>query len=77
MRVEWLNAERTQGRVTRGYLWWRRSAQVKYTDTQYGSRKAWFYSLSGEHVGDRLNAWLDLRRVWQPRAVLPEAKVVS
>lgn len=52
MKVQWLNEERTEALVTRGFLWWRRQALV-YEDYH------WRYSRTKDRCDDRLNARLD------------------
>lgn len=84
MKIEWLNSDLTEARVTRGWWRWKRVAHVKYTPITI-----WRFA-SGDDVGD---LWVPLQgarteemerreqqalrdRNWQPVSSPPVAKVV-
>lgn len=90
MKAEWLNSERSEVAVTRGF-WRKRRAilSLKPNPISYDpDRKTWFYSASGKPAENDLADFIveaDKReRVrqqhemdWQPVAPMPAARVVS
>ena len=88
MRIEWLNADMTEARVTRGRLWWRRVALVRrlkdghVIDKGYTSERTlhWVYAAintwCGRSMDEALDARRDDERTWVRLEDLPEARVV-
>jgi hypothetical protein len=84
MKVTWLNAERTEAIITRGWWWWKRQAQVERTESRPGAYTSWWvFTGSRYYVRPSRNRWLEGQRVdaeqvgdWVPVGTLPVAKVV-
>ena len=88
MKIEWLNDEMTEARVTRG--WWRQEvAHVCYVVPKYESNY-WTFVPSGDKVDQSLTTFICRSQVaekdrrleqkrganWQPVWAMPAAKVV-
>lgn len=85
MKIEFLNAELTEARVTRGWWRWKRVAVAKRHGVDPKFSMPWFYVPSGDPADglmaalegerDRQLAQRRVDRNWQPVAALPVAKV--
>lgn len=88
MKITWLNAEFTEAKLTRGYLWWKRVAIVKrsakgaiarvsgvlFEDYDYTFN--WYYPSSGSWCDLDLDYELDtLRR--EERAWMKPARLIG
>jgi len=88
VRIEWLNADMTSARLTRGRLWWKRVAEVRrMTDKEIGANwmiERWRYVPSERAVSDGIRWDLETARTsaialakayedWHAPAKLPRA----
>lgn len=86
MRIEWLNENMREARLTRGFWRWKRVAIVK---RELG--ESWQYAVSGDLVETRIKEAIDiaywevrraqdldkLNRNWQPARPVPSARVIK
>jgi hypothetical protein len=82
VRIDWLNDEMTEARVTKGWLWWKRAALVKRL-----SEYIWKFQSSNRDIDDgtrwKLNDARDEEMArrrdiedWQPVKPLPPARML-
>jgi hypothetical protein len=88
VRIEWLNAEMTEARITRGRLWWKRVAFVQRKAEGVVINKGytnehtinWLFTDANRWCDRALDAQLDRRRnderTWKRPGQLPRAEVM-
>jgi hypothetical protein len=83
MRIDWLNDDLTEARVTRGFWWWKRVTILRGTHPP-----VWSYPSGEQMLDGALILLLDRKRRrellrrgfdrnWQPVRSLPSARVVK
>jgi hypothetical protein len=81
MQITWLDADRTQAIVTRGFLWWRRRTAVHRSETNHSTKDSpqfsWFFNVDNIEADYSIRKRLDDGRRWRAVASLPVAIAIA
>lgn len=75
MRIDWLNTERTEAVITRGFWRWKKRAEVVLFEPK-GKRATWYYTRSRIKVPEWLACDLDEAQDWDSVEAPPEARAL-